>query len=106
VTLAGTRVGATPDEPSFAGPDPKGSPAPAGTNDEFWLAVTAAAVLGAVIRFVYLFHAAPRGSSDTGFLLTIADGEPRYDTPADVGLVVLAGVCLERLASLSWSPGR
>ena len=105
MTLASTRVGATPDEPSLAGPDPKGSPAPAGTNDGFWLAVTAAVVLGAVIRFVYLFHA-PRGSSETGFHLTIAYGESRYHTPADLGLVALAGVGLERLASLPWSPGR
>jgi Dolichyl-phosphate-mannose-protein mannosyltransferase len=90
VTLASTSVGAVPDEPSLAGADPKGRSAPARADGRFWLAVTSAVALGAVIRFVYLFHAAPTLVLGDGFSYhleaqRIADGLGYTSPLGDVG---------------------
>ena len=90
MTLASTKVGVAPDEHSLAGPDPNVRPAPARTDGRFWLAVTSAVVLGAAIRFVYLFHAAPALVLGDGFAYhfeaqRIADGLGYTSPLGDVG---------------------
>jgi 4-amino-4-deoxy-L-arabinose transferase-like glycosyltransferase len=90
VTLASTRVGAVPDQQPFAGPDPTVRPAPARTDGRFWLAVASAVALGAVIRFVYLFHGAPTLVLGDGFgyhfeAQRIADGLGYTSPLGDVG---------------------
>ena len=39
-------------------------------------------------------------------VVTVAYGEPRYHTPADLGIVVLAAVALDRLVRRVRSPAR
>jgi 4-amino-4-deoxy-L-arabinose transferase-like glycosyltransferase len=90
VTLASTGVGVAPDQHSFAGPDAKVRPAPGQADGRFWLAVTSAVVLGAVIRFVYLFHAAPTLVLGDGFSYhfeaqRIADGLGYTSPLGDLG---------------------
>jgi 4-amino-4-deoxy-L-arabinose transferase-like glycosyltransferase len=86
----GTAVDSEPRRPD-APPEPApAQPSPAEANKRFWLGVGSAVALGAVVRFTYLFHGAPRLVLGDGFdyhlsALRLADGLGYTSSFGDTG---------------------
>jgi hypothetical protein len=86
----GTAVDSGPHRPD-APPDPAPArPSPAEADKRFWLGVGSAVALGAVVRFTYLLHGAPRLVLGDGFdyhlsALRLADGLGYTSSFGDTG---------------------
>jgi 4-amino-4-deoxy-L-arabinose transferase-like glycosyltransferase len=79
VIETGTAVDSGPGRPDAPPEQARAQPSPAPVDRRFWAGVASAVALGAVIRFTYLFHVAPRLPLGDGLgyhleALRIADG--------------------------------
>jgi 4-amino-4-deoxy-L-arabinose transferase-like glycosyltransferase len=89
VTATTTAVESGALEPASAAPD-AGGRAVEGTDRRFWVGIAGAVALGAAVRFVYLFHGAPRLAGGDGFAyhfdaLRLADGLGYTSSMGNVG---------------------
>ena len=81
----------SPPLPPDAAPEQAGAqPTPAKVDRRFWWGVVSAVALGAVVRFTYLFHGAPRGVLGDGLdyhlsALRLADGLGYTSSFGDTG---------------------
>lgn len=86
----GTAVDSPPLPPDAPAEQAGAQPTPAKVDRRFWWGVVSAVALGAVVRFTYLFHGAPRGFVGDGLdyhlsALRLADGLGYTSSLGDTG---------------------